>query len=235
VSELNGTVLSTGGTGGLGSAVVAELLDAGARVVSTWRVEAERDRASETFGGREGFGLVEADLLSEEGTSQAVEAASQAGELSAVVNLVGGFSSPGRLHEAPLEDFQRQLELNLMTATRVSRAALPALLEAGGGAIVCVGTRAALQPFSGAAGYVVSKAAVLSLVRALDVEYRDDGIRANAILPSVIDTPANRESIPDADHSKWVQPAEIARVIRFLCSEDSSPISGAAIPVYGRA
>ncbi len=81
----------------------------------------------------------------------------------------------------------------------------------------------------------MSKAAVLALVRSLDADYRDDGIRANAILPSVIDTPANRESMPDADFERWVQPAEIARVIRFLCSEDSAPISGAEIPVYGRA
>jgi NAD(P)-dependent dehydrogenase (short-subunit alcohol dehydrogenase family) len=81
----------------------------------------------------------------------------------------------------------------------------------------------------------VSKAAVLAFVRAIDVEYRDDGVRANAVLPSVIDTPANREQMPDADHAKWVPPAEIARVIRFLCSPESAPISGAAIPVYGRA
>jgi NAD(P)-dependent dehydrogenase (short-subunit alcohol dehydrogenase family) len=235
MSELKGTVLITGGTGALGSAVVAELLDGGAKVVSTWVVEAERDRASEAFGEREGFGLVEADLSSEAGPAGAVKAASGEGALAGLVNLVGGFSSPGRLHDAPLEEFERQLELNLMTAVRMSRAALPALLDAGGGAIVCVGTRAALEPFSGASGYAVSNAAVLTLVRALDVEYRDDGIRANAILPSVIDTPANRKSMPDADHSSWVQPAEIARVIRFLCSDDSSPISGAAIPVYGRA
>ena len=98
-----------------------------------------------------------------------------------------------------------------------------------------MGTEAALEPFSGASGYTVSKAAVLALVRSLAVEYRDDGIRANAILPSVIDTPANRASMPDADHSKWVPPAHIARVVRFLCSADSAPTSGALIPVYGRA
>ncbi|MBA2440165.1 MAG: SDR family oxidoreductase, partial [Thermoleophilaceae bacterium] len=79
------------------------------------------------------------------------------------------------------------------------------------------------------------KAGVLALVRALDAEYRDAGVRSNAVLPSVIDTPANRESMPDADWSKWVPPEEIARVIRFLCSEDSAPTSGAAVPVYGSA
>jgi NAD(P)-dependent dehydrogenase (short-subunit alcohol dehydrogenase family) len=109
------------------------------------------------------------------------------------------------------------------------------MLEGGGGSIVCVSTRAALRPFPGAAGYISSKAAVLAFVDALAAEYTADGVRANAILPSVIDTPANRASQPDADHSRWVSPEQIARVIRFLCSDDSAPTSGAHIPVYGRA
>jgi NAD(P)-dependent dehydrogenase (short-subunit alcohol dehydrogenase family) len=112
---------------------------------------------------------------------------------------------------------------------------LPHLIEAGAGAIVLVSTRAALQPFAGAAGYISSKAAVIALVKALAVEYRDEGVRANAILPSVIDTPGNRASMPDADFGKWVTPAEIAGVIAFLASEQSAPTSGAAVPVYGRA
>jgi len=105
----------------------------------------------------------------------------------------------------------------------------------GSGTVVCVGTRAALRPFPGAAGYVASKAALLALVRALDTEYRDDGIRVNAVVPSVIDTPANRDSMPDADHDTWVRPEAIADVIHFLSSDASAPISGAEIPVYGRA
>jgi NAD(P)-dependent dehydrogenase (short-subunit alcohol dehydrogenase family) len=109
------------------------------------------------------------------------------------------------------------------------------MLDQGGGSIVCVGAKAALEPFSGASGYITSKAAVLAFVRALAVEYRDDGIRANAILPSVIDTPANRAAEPDADHSRWVQPAEIAKVVRFLVSDDARVVTGGAIPVYGRA
>jgi NAD(P)-dependent dehydrogenase (short-subunit alcohol dehydrogenase family) len=92
-----------------------------------------------------------------------------------------------------------------------------------------------VRPFPGAAGYITGKAAVLAFVQALDAEYRDDGVRCNAVLPSVIDTPANHEAMPDADHSKWVPPEQIARVIRFLVSDDSAPTTGAAIPVYGRA
>jgi NAD(P)-dependent dehydrogenase (short-subunit alcohol dehydrogenase family) len=112
---------------------------------------------------------------------------------------------------------------------------MPRLMERGGGAFVGVSARPALRPFAGAAGYISSKAAVLALVQALDAEYKGDGIRCNAILPSVIDTPANREAMPDADHAKWVPPEQIAKVVRFLVSDDSAPTSGAAVPVYGRA
>jgi NAD(P)-dependent dehydrogenase (short-subunit alcohol dehydrogenase family) len=117
----------------------------------------------------------------------------------------------------------------------MTQAALPYMIEVGGGSIVCVGTRAALHPFPGAAGYVSSKAAVIAFAHAVATEYKNDGVRCNVILPSVIDTPANRASMPNADHAKWVQPAEIAGVIAHLLSSDAAPTSGAAIPVYGRA
>ena len=231
--RLGGVAIVTGGTGGLGQAVVGELLDAGAQVVTTWLAEAERDAAEAAFGDHEGLTLVEANLL-EDGADTAVAAAIKLGPLTSLVNLVGGFAAGPRLHEAEPAGLEKMLALNLTTAVNAARAAIPAMLDGDGGAIVCVGTKVAYQPFSGGAAYAISKSAVLALVRSLDVEYREDGIRANAIVPNVIDTPANRESMPDADHSKWVQPAEIARVIRFLCSADSSPVTGAAIPVYGR-
>jgi NAD(P)-dependent dehydrogenase (short-subunit alcohol dehydrogenase family) len=112
---------------------------------------------------------------------------------------------------------------------------MPRLLERGGGCFVAVSARTALRPYRGGAAYATAKAAVLAFVQALDADYRKDGIRCNAILPSVIDTPANRAAQPDADHGKWVPPAEIARVVRFLVSDDSAPLSGAAVPVYGQA
>jgi NAD(P)-dependent dehydrogenase (short-subunit alcohol dehydrogenase family) len=232
---LEGTVLVTGGTGALGTAVVAELLDSGARVVATWIVPKHRDRLSEAIGSPERLELVEADLTTDAGPESAVAAANREPPLTALVNLVGGWAGGGRTHEAPPDEMSRMIELNLMTAYRATRAALPAMVEQGGGAIVCVGAKAALLPFKGSPGYNVAKAAVLAFVRSLAVDYRDDGIRANAVLPSVIDTPANRESMPNADHSKWVRPAEIGRVIRFLCSPDSTPTSGAPVPVYGRS
>jgi NAD(P)-dependent dehydrogenase (short-subunit alcohol dehydrogenase family) len=135
----------------------------------------------------------------------------------------------------PLEDFEAQFRLNLRPTYLVTQAALPHLIGNGGGSIVCVGSRAALAPFRGASGYVASKAAVIAFAQAVAVEYKNDSVRANAILPSVIDTPGNRASMPDADFDRWVKPVEIAGVIAHLLSGDSSPVSGVAIPVYGRA
>jgi NAD(P)-dependent dehydrogenase (short-subunit alcohol dehydrogenase family) len=227
------TALITGGTGGLGAAVTRGFLDAGWRVVVPVYDAAERDRVDP----HERLVLEPADL-SEPGSAAEI-AAIAAGEadaaLRAVVNLVGGFAMGERVHETPVEEFEAQLRLNLRPTYLVCQAAIPHLLEAGGGAIVCVSSRAALRPFSGAAGYIVGKAAVLAFVDALAAEYRDDAIRVNAILPSVIDTPANRRSMPDADYDRWVRPEQIADVVRFLCEDGSAPISGAHVPVYGRA
>lgn len=231
--DVDRTALITGGTGGLGTAVVERFLHDGWRVVVPWIAERELARLPE----REGLELVRADLFEPGSVAGAVEVAAgeRAAPLRAMVNLVGGFSAPGRVDEAPIEDFEAQFRLNLRPAYLCAQACLPHLIDAGGGAIVCVSSRAAIRPFPGAAGYIASKRAVVAFVEALAVEYRDDGVRANAVLPSVIDTPGNRASQPDADTSKWVLPAQIAGVIAFLCSEDSAPTSGASVPVYGRA
>jgi NAD(P)-dependent dehydrogenase (short-subunit alcohol dehydrogenase family) len=223
------TVLVTGGTGGLGAAVTRVFLDDGWQVVVPWIVEEELQRVAE----HERLTLVRADLSDPAEVARAVDAAGSS--LRALVNLVGGFAMHGRIHETPIETFEEQLRLNLRPTYLACAAAAPRMLEAGGGAIVCVSSRAALRAFPGAVGYVVSKAAVLALVDALDAEYRRDGIRVNAVLPSVIDTPANRRSMPDADFDTWVRPDEIARVIGFLCSDDASATSGAHVPVYGLA
>jgi NAD(P)-dependent dehydrogenase (short-subunit alcohol dehydrogenase family) len=231
------TAIVTGGTGGLGTAVVARLLDDGWRVVVPWIVPGELERVPQ----REGVELIEADLFEADAVQAVVARAADDAErpLRGLVNLVGGFAAGGRVHETPIEEFERQFRLNLRPTYLMSSAAVRAMLATPAtqsrGSIVCVGTRAALQPFPGAAGYIASKAAVIAFSQALAAEYRGDGIRANAVLPSVIDTPANRASMPKADHSKWVAPAEIAGVIAHLLSDDAAPTSGAAVPVYGRA
>jgi NAD(P)-dependent dehydrogenase (short-subunit alcohol dehydrogenase family) len=223
------SIIVTGGTGGLGAAVTKRFVDDGWRVVVPWIAERELSRVEE----REGLELVQADLMDPESVARVVGVAGD--DLRAVVNLVGGFSEGGRVHETPIDEFEKQFRLNLRPTYLVTAAALPRLIAAGEGSIVCVGTRAALRPFPGAAGYIASKRAVLAFCDAVAVEYKNDGVRCNAILPSVIDTPGNRAAQPDADYSKWVAPEDIADVIAWLCSEDSKPTSGAAIPVYGRA
>ncbi|MBB5115860.1 SDR family NAD(P)-dependent oxidoreductase [Micromonospora echinospora] len=222
------TVLVTGGTGGLGGAVTTAFLDAG------WRVVVPQ-REPGTDGG--GPVRVEADLLTPEGAARAVEVATAepVAPLRALVNLVGGYAAGGLVHETPVEEFERMLRINLRPTYLVTRAALPHLAATGDGAVVCVSARAAVSPFPGASGYVTAKAAVRAFADAVAVEYRQRGVRCNTVLPSVIDTPANRAAQPDADHRRWVPPAEIAGVIRFLASTESAPTSGAGIPVYGRA
>ena len=221
------SVLVAGGTGYLGTAVVRELVASGYSVTATWIVEKERERLES-----QDVELVQADLFDAAATEAAVASVP---DLEAVVNLVGGYAEGQRVHETDPDDFERLLRLNVRPAFLLARAAMPRLVERGGGAFVGVSARAALRPFSGAAAYIAGKAAVLALIQALDAEYKNDGVRCNAILPSVIDTPANRESQPDADHSKWVAPEAIAKVVRFLVSDESGTTTGAAVPVYGRA
>jgi len=230
---MKSTAIVTGGTGGLGVAIVKRLLDDAWRVVVPWVVEDELARVEQQLddsgaarsgeagrrAGRwpEGLELVRADLFEPGDVDQVIRTAAGGGApVRGLVNLVGGVAVGPRVHETPIEDFEKQFRVNLRPTYLMTKAVLPAMLDRGGGSIVCVGTRAAVQPFSGAAGYISSKAAVIAFAQAVAVEYRDDGIRCNAILPSVIDTPANRKLMPNADHDRWVKPEAIATVVGEL-------------------
>jgi NAD(P)-dependent dehydrogenase (short-subunit alcohol dehydrogenase family) len=214
-------VLVTGGTGGLGGAVTRAFVEAGWRTVVPYRSKPP-----------EGVVAVEADLTDPSAVGRVAAVAAEAPDapLKAVVNLVGGFAMGGRIHETPVDEFEAQFRTNLRPTYLVCAATLPHLIDAGGGSIVCLSSRSVLQPFSGAAGYITSKAAVLALVDALDAEYQRDGIRVNAVLPGVIDTPTNRETMAGANRETWVSPADIAKTILFLAGDESSTISGARIP-----
>ena len=215
------SALITGGSGGLGAAVVRAFLDDG------WRVIAPTRDGSTPVGA---VG-VRADLTDEAAVAAvATEAAGDTGApLRAVVNLVGGYASGGRVHETPVAGFEAMLRLNLRPTYLVTAAALPHLVAAGGGSVVCVSSRAALSPFAGAAGYVTAKAAVLAFAEAVAVEYRADGVRCNTVLPGTIDTRANRAAQPSADTSRWTDPADIAAVIAYLAGNGT--VTGARIPV----
>lgn len=216
------SVLVTGGTGGLGGAVTQAFAKAGWRTVVPYRSTAPT-----------GVVAVRADLSDPDSVAEAAGVAAGDAEapLRAVVNLVGGFAMGKRVHETPIEEFEAQFHTNMRPTYLVCAATIPHLVAAGGGSVVCLSSKAALHPFPGAAGYVTSKAAVLALVAALDIEYKRDAVRVNAVVPGVIDTPANRRDMPDADRKDWVAPADIAKTILFLAGDDSRSISGATIPV----
>ena len=235
-TELAQTVsLVAGGTGALGRAVSLAFLAAGAVVAATYRKQAELDDLARAAGANaarlEGH---QVDIADEAAVRRLVDTiVARHGRLDALVNTIGGYAGRKNLVDGDGEVLDRMLALNLRSGYTLARAVLPAMLAAGRGSIVNVAAKAALQPSAGAAAYAASKAAALALMSSLAAETSGTGVRVNAVLPSVIDTPANRQSMPKANFAKWPKPEEIARVILFLCGADAEVIHGAAIPVYG--
>ena len=227
-----GATIVTGGTGGLGVAVVRALVEDGHDVVVTWVMERELERFPDDLRAR--CRLERVNVLAGDGLAGLVAACEPQG-VWALVQLVGGYLDGAPLAGMDMEQWDRQFALNTRSVALGLRAALPGMVAHGGGRVVAVGTRAALRPFAGASAYAASKAAVIALVAAASEEAKGDGVCVNAVLPSVIDTPANRAANPDADPAKWVRPDEIGAVIAFLCSPAASAVTGAAIPVYGKA
>ena len=229
-----GTVIVTGGSGALGGAVVQGFLEAGARVLATYVVEAEvapfRSRFA-AHGTR--VELHRCDLRRAAEVAALFERVAD-GSLRAVVNLAGGYTWT-RVADADDATLERLLDLNLRTTFAVCRAAASKLTAAGGGAIVNVSARAAVQGEAGNGVYGATKAAVLALTQSLSAELKDAGVNVNALLPRNIDTPANRAAMPNSDPARWVAPGDLASVIVFLASGASAAIHGAGIPVYGFA
>jgi NAD(P)-dependent dehydrogenase (short-subunit alcohol dehydrogenase family) len=218
------TALITGGTGALGVPVVEAFLADGWRVVVPWIVGGEQERLPAEAEA------VEADLFDPDDVGRAVRLA--AGEpsapLRAVANLVGGYRDDQPVADTPIADFEALFTLNVRPTYLVTQCALPRLVAAGGGAIVCVSAKAALEPWAGSAGYAASKAAVIALARAVAKEHAADGVRCNVVAPTIIDTPANRAASPNA---KMTPPSEVAAVVRFLCGDESAAVNGAVVPI----
>lgn len=225
--------LVTGGSGGLGRGVVGRLLARGDRVVVPWIVPDEVDglhaHLDDAGIARDRLVTLEADVTSAQGMTTVLDRAGAEGTLRSVVLLVGGFSM-GAIDETERSAWDRLVKLNATSVFEAARAAVPVLRANGGGAIVTVTAPAALD--RGAASmsaYAATKAAVVSLTGTLAKEGKPHGIRANAVAPDVIDTPANRASMPDADPEGWLTPEQIGGVIEFLTSDAGAVVSGAVL------
>jgi NAD(P)-dependent dehydrogenase (short-subunit alcohol dehydrogenase family) len=214
-------VLITGGAGALGQTVVPTFVSTGASIVlgDLHPVQAP------------GVTALKADFTDHAQVRGLVdEVIRTAGRIDALINLVGGFAA-GRVVDTDAALWQRMLTMNLTSAFLLSQAVLPTMLQRSEGRIVHVAARAALEPFAGAAAYIVSKTGLIGLVRTLSSELEGSGVTVNAVLPSTIDTPANRGAMPTADPSKWARPESIARTLTFLASDAASQINGALIPI----
>ena len=224
-----------GGTGGLGRAVSVAFLQEGAHVVVTYRKQEEFDALKQAAGtkGSRLTGYV-TDVTDEDSVSQLVgKILAEHGRLDALVNTVGGYAGGVPLWDLETRVLDQMLALNLRSGYALSRAVVPVMLKRKRGAIVNIAAKAALDHPAGAAAYAASKAAALALLASLASDLKGTGVRVNSILPSIIDTQANRKAMPKAEFALWPKPEDIARVILFLCSDEARVIHGAAIPVYG--
>jgi NAD(P)-dependent dehydrogenase (short-subunit alcohol dehydrogenase family) len=231
-------VLVTGGAGNVGRAVTRAFLDAGARVAVPFYKTDVPNALDEMRAEHDGSRLFcfALDLTTERGAEAAVrDVVEWGGRLDSVVHMIGGFSGGTLVADTPVEVWDRMVDLNLKSAFLVARAALPTMTGAGGGSFVFVSSRAARARRSTRAAYAVSKVGLITLTEAIAEEYGDQGIRANVVLPGTVDTDANRQAMPDAEHERWVQPDQIARAILFLASDAAAAINGASVPVYGRS
>ncbi|HEX9480258.1 MAG TPA: SDR family NAD(P)-dependent oxidoreductase [Methylomirabilota bacterium] len=223
----------TGGTGALGQAITGALLEAGATVAIPYAVAEERAALEGRLAPELRASLlpVAADVTDEAAVTKFVQAVHERhGRVDGLVNAVGGFAG-GDLVSTPLAEWERMMKLNLTSTVIACRAVLPGMIAGGGGRIVNIASRAVLPPQGGFIAYTVSKAAVITLTQALAQEVRPHRITVNAVLPSTMDTPANRRAMSDADRSGWVSTADVASVVAFLLSDRAAALTGASLTV----
>ena len=225
-------VLITGAAGQLGTAVAAHFAQRGGRLLLL-----DRDaKALQAHAGALGdAALIEADLLNREQVAARVDAAlAKAGRVQVLCHLAGGFHMGEPVHATPASAWDFMMNLNAASFIHVAAAVVPRMLAQGSGRIVAVGAGGGLKGGAQMGAYSASKSALMRLVESMSAELRDAGIHVNCVLPSTIDTPANRAAMPDADPARWVAPAALAEVIGFLASDAARAIHGALIPVFGR-
>jgi len=225
----------TGGTGALGREVVRALLASGAGVAVPYRGEEGWQALREEMAAGARLSGAAVDLVDVAATARFVdEAASRLGGLVGVAAIAGAYAGSGPLPEAPADEWPRMMQANLDSAYSICRGALPHLKKSRG-SMVTVGSKVVEGGGAGAAAYAVSKAGVVALTRVLALENKEHGVRVNCVMPGTIDTPSNRSAMPKADRSRWTAPAAIARVIVFLLSPESAPVSGGIVPVDAHA
>ncbi len=231
------TAIVTGGTGGLGPAVIHALLEDGAHCVITHGARTSPATLDAEYAGR-GFSYTAApvDVTDVNAVDALVRRVlDERGQIDILAHLVGGYLGGKNVQETTIEDWRRMIDLNLTSAFICFRAVLPPMIARNYGRIIAVSSRSAVRISPGVSGYTAAKAALLSLVSSIAEENHTSNITANAVVPSIIDTPANRASMPGAKHDRWPKPEQVADVIRFLASEQSRLVNGAAVPVYGQA
>ncbi|MHB8454375.1 MAG: SDR family NAD(P)-dependent oxidoreductase [Acidiferrobacterales bacterium] len=238
MSSLNGkVVIITGAVGNLGQAVARCIQSRGAGVVL---VDRSRNRLQETYGNLEENGknwlAHNVDMTDPEAVkAMTAEAHRRFGHLDGLVNTVGGFRGGKPVHETDLSEWDYLYDINVRTVLYASRAAVPYMLRARAGRIINVASRNAFQGGANYAAYGAAKAAVLRLTESMAGELKAHNINVNCIVPGTIDTPQNREAMAGADFSTWVPPEDVASVVAFLLSDTSRSVTGAAVPVFGRA
>jgi NAD(P)-dependent dehydrogenase (short-subunit alcohol dehydrogenase family) len=226
------TVFITGAAGHLGQAVAAAFRQRGARLVLADR---QTDALQRTFGTVDDLLLLPMDLLDRDQVQAGVQAALvRFGAIDACCHIAGGFRMGEAVHETSAHIWDFLMDLNARTLVNVASAVVPAMCKLARGRIVTVGAAAAAKGVAQMGAYCASKSALIRLTEAMSAELKDQGINVNCVLPSIIDTPDNRQSMPDADFSRWVAPQALADVIAFLASDAACAIHGAAIPVTGR-
>ena len=227
--------LVAGGTGGLGKAVTLAFLHAGASVVATYIIKEEAEALRDAVGSSSQLELLPLDATDETACRALVDGiTARHGHLDILVNTIGGYAGGKALWETEPKTWHLMMNLNVNAGYALAHAAIPAMLKQKNGSVVNVAARAAFDHAAGAAAYAASKSAALAMIDCLAQDVRGAGVRVNSVLPSIIDTEANRRAMPDADFSKWPKPEEIARVILFLCTDEARLIHGGAIPVYGQ-
>ena len=237
MTRQNRNVLITGGTGILGSAVTKAYLAQGDTVAVTYLFENEVERFKEYNPElSKDVTFLYANVTEEAEVQNTIkEFLFQFDRLDVLINIVGGFVGGIPTAELEVDRWDFMMDLNLKSVFLCCKAAIPDMTAQGYGKIINVSARAGLKGEAGLSAYCVSKGGVRTLTESLAAEVMDSGVNVNAIMPSIMDTPMNREAMPDEEHDRWVAPADVAKVICFLTSDDAAIINGAAIPVYGRA